>query len=280
MAARLSRTGGTDTKPVWLGITVDDALAKGQWTGSTYATTGYNGTICNPTPSGNDFYFYIGSRQAGYASPNYGLPFRNILVFDKALTDDEILSIMRALKAPVTGQAYGILYDPSIAAAVNACQKVVLQGGEVSIVSDFDALPAHHFRRCVMDNLATGHINYYLDEQDSTKKADGTAADLTGADGDVMVEIPVVYWRVDDQREDGKVLYLVSDHPFEGSEIHPYFYVSPGGATPQTQYVGAFHAILCDSSGEAYVTDITATANHTYATGDTVRSVAGAKPLG
>ena len=38
-------------------------------------------------------------------------------------------------------------------------------------------------------------MNYYLNPNDYTKKIDGSAADITtGADGDVMVEFPVVYW--------------------------------------------------------------------------------------
>lgn len=47
-------------------------------------------------------------------------------------------------------------------------------------------------RRCML--LDNGTVNYYLDPDDSTKKADGTDADLTGADGMYMVEIPE-HWR-------------------------------------------------------------------------------------
>ncbi len=46
-------------------------------------------------------------------------------------------------------------------------------------------------RRCLLKD--DGTVNYYLHETDSTKKADGTAAVLTGADGQVMVEIPAHY---------------------------------------------------------------------------------------
>lgn len=46
-------------------------------------------------------------------------------------------------------------------------------------------------RRCVLrDN---GTVAYYLDPNDSTKKADGTPANLDGTDGQVMVEIPAHY---------------------------------------------------------------------------------------
>ena len=46
-------------------------------------------------------------------------------------------------------------------------------------------------RRCVLN--ADRSVNYYLDPLDSTKKADGTPSILTGADGNVMVEIPKFY---------------------------------------------------------------------------------------
>lgn len=49
-------------------------------------------------------------------------------------------------------------------------------------------------RRCVLKD--DGTVNYYLDESNSTLKADGvTAADLTGADGQVMVELPDFWWK-------------------------------------------------------------------------------------
>ena len=45
-----------------------------------------------------------------------------------------------------------------------------------------------------------------------------------------------------------------------GFKPHPFFYVSKGGNVLQKQYVGAFHSVLCDSNGQAYVTDIDAEA--------------------
>ena len=48
-------------------------------------------------------------------------------------------------------------------------------------------------KRCVLN--ADGSVNYYLSATDSNYKADGTAADLTGASGNVMVEIPKFYIR-------------------------------------------------------------------------------------
>ncbi len=172
---------------------------------------------------------------------------------------------------------YGVIYDPSSSSPV--CQKVVLSGTQLIAVDDFAMLPAHDFKRCVMDDLAARHVNYYLNQYDSAKKADGTAADLTGADGDVMVEIPITYWKYQTMN-DGKILYLVSDKTFSGASIHPFFYVSPDGKTARNQYVGAYQSTICDASGTriANMMNQDATASSSYAAGYKARSVAGAKP--
>ena len=50
-------------------------------------------------------------------------------------------------------------------------------------------------RRCVVK--ADGTVNYYLNPNNSNFKADGTPSVLTGADGNVMVEIPKHYIKVE-----------------------------------------------------------------------------------
>ena len=48
-------------------------------------------------------------------------------------------------------------------------------------------------RPCVFKD---GAVNYYLDPNDFTKKIDGSNADITsGLDGDVMIEIPKIFWK-------------------------------------------------------------------------------------
>ena len=133
-----------------------------------------------------------------------------------------------------------------------------------------------------MSNLANRTIAYYLHPDDSSKKLDGTAADLTGADGDVMVEIPITYWRIDhytDANNHAHTVWLVSNQAFTNSAPHPFFYVSPGGATLRTQYVGAFHSVICDSDGAPLTTSLEASASAAYVAGRKARSVIGAKPF-
>ena len=68
---------------------------------------------------------------------------------------------------------------------------------------------------------------------------------------------------------------------FPNAAPHPYFYVSPGGATVRTQYVGAFHNTLCDASGNrlAAMMNQAATTPATYVAGYRARSVTGCKPF-
>lgn len=77
-------------------------------------------------------------------------------------------------------------------------------------------------KRCLL--LDNGTVNYYLDPDDSTKKADGTAADLTGTDGQYMVEIPEFYAAL--LETDDYVEFSVSTDPVEGYFHYPKMYVS------------------------------------------------------
>jgi len=174
-----------------------------------------------------------------------------------------------------SGSIYGVIYDPSSSSPI--CQRVIKDGDALKQVAAFPYMPAHNFRRCVMDDLANRHINYYLSPFDSNYKEDGTSSVLTGADGDVMVEIPICHWSVTEM-QDGKILYLISDQPFTGSEPHPFFYVSPGGATLRKQYVGAYEACLCTSNGEAIALTQDASSPASYSSGYKARSLKGTKP--
>ncbi len=49
---------------------------------------------------------------------------------------------------------------------------------------------------CVLNS--DGTVNYYLNPSDWSKKADDTASNLIGTDGDVMIEIPGFYYKYDE----------------------------------------------------------------------------------
>lgn len=126
-------------------------------------------------------------------------------------------------------------------------------------------LPAHNWKRCTMRTART--VNYYLHQSNSRLKADGTAAVLTGADGDVMVEIDIVNFRIDTYKDDQNIthyVWLCSDKPFNGSRPYPFFYVSPDGRTLRKQFVAAFRSCLCDADGNTLNNNKTATTDTTY----------------
>lgn len=86
--------------------------------------------------------------------------------------------------------------------------------------------------RCLLNN--DGTVNYYLDPTDSTKKyngtyngvtSDGSNADLTGADGNVMVEIPE-HWYYVTKDSDLQVTAMLSPVEQTGWVHMPKYYVS------------------------------------------------------
>ena len=86
--------------------------------------------------------------------------------------------------APVIEDFYGIEFDTQIANP--SCKRIGRAEFHVT-------LPIQsRMRRCLLKD--DGTVNYYLNPNNSTLKADGTPATLDGTDGMVMVEIPA-HWR-------------------------------------------------------------------------------------
>ena len=78
---------------------------------------------------------------------------------------------------------------------------------------------ASQMKRCVLQS--NGTVAYYLDPNDSTKKADGTTADLTGATGNVMVEIPKFYYKYEWTGTEHH--WSLATAPASGYTVHPAF---------------------------------------------------------
>lgn len=115
---------------------------------------------------------------------------------------------------PGGGGQYGVRFSKSSDSA---------DGERVGDMSLHASLPIQSgMKRCLL--LDNGTVNYYLDPDDSTKKADGTAADLTGEDGQYMVEIPEFYANLIET--DDYVEFSVSTDPVDGYFHYPKMYVS------------------------------------------------------
>ena len=111
-------------------------------------------------------------------------------------------------------------------------------------------------RRCVLSDA--GEVQYYLNATDSTLKEDGTASDLTGTDGQVMVQIPKFYY---------KYSWLANVHTWDisqfelaGFKVHPAFVKN--GAEVDFRYVGAYEGVLYDNSTSVYTSDYNPVASH------------------
>ena len=108
--------------------------------------------------------------------------------------------------------------------------------------------PIHEaMRRCVVRDDKT--VAYYLDPNDSNLKADGTASDLTGTDGQVMVEIRKFYVRIS-KLLNGKYKREISEVHQSGFVVHPAFAI--GGTLQYDQSVGMWHYF--GNTGEKSVT--------------------------
>lgn len=117
-------------------------------------------------------------------------------------------------KVPGGGGSYGVRFAKNSDSA---------DGTRVGDMALHASLPIQSgMKRCLL--LDNGTVNYYLDPDDSTKKADGTAADLTGADGQYMVEIPEFYANLIET--DDYVEFSVSTDPVDGYFHYPTMYVS------------------------------------------------------
>ena len=97
-----------------------------------------------------------------------------------------------------------------------------------------------NMRRCVINNQA--QVQYYLDEFDSTKKEDGTPADLSGADGQVVVEINPTYVRR--SFIGSKMTTELTHAPLPGFKLHEAF---SGGVLKH--YIGAYDATVWSVAG-------------------------------
>ena len=119
--------------------------------------------------------------------------------------------------------------------------------------------PSHtKMRRCVLNDA--GSVVYYLNSANSALKADGTLSNLSGADGQVMVEIPQVFIKYSNTGNTHS--WSISDVPLPGYELHPAHIVD--GNVVQYRYIGAYDACVANTisglyeSGLNYYNNVTA----------------------
>lgn len=130
-------------------------------------------------------------------------------------------------------------------------------------------------RRCVQRQ--NGSIAYYLDPANSLLKVGGGASVLTGADGNVMVEIPAFY--VQYALVGTKHTWAISSVPREGFAIHPAFV--KGGIQVPYRYYSAYDACV-NTTGSTYQSGLNYDANfgagQNWTTAMRLASVSGVYP--
>jgi hypothetical protein len=120
--------------------------------------------------------------------------------------------------------------------------------------SDFDTIePWASMRRCMVNDDRS--INYYIDPTDPTKIGEvvntadyttGGTAVYTGADGQVMVEIPKFFYKTAEPSSNVYQWYVsMSDLP--GYDVHPAFVTD--GQTRDKIYMSAFEGSAATSTG-------------------------------
>ena len=169
----------------------------------------------------------------------------------------------------ISEDIYGIEVDTENDRITRVAAAENLQAG-----ADFDGI--YEMRRCnVSDN---GVVNAYYGDEGYTED---------GSNGQVMVEIPAMYYKVapiklmkisDTASSKGyhniKSRYYITRTPHTGFKLHPAFY-DENGKVCEKIYVGAYEACLYDTSAAAYNTDDSQTMD---ASADLLSSIAGVKP--
>jgi len=147
-------------------------------------------------------------------------------------------------------RAYGVSWDESQSSPT--CARI----GQGQSAAAATKLPDNlmtiqsKMKRCVIND--DGEVQYYLNAADSTLKEGGGASDLTGTDGQVMVEIPLFWYKYN--YEGTTHNWLISLEHFSGAERHPAFYKNDEWV--KNRYISAYEGILEDVSASRYTNGV------------------------
>ena len=175
----------------------------------------------------------------------------NVLVEGEVYTKAETENLINSgIEGGTTG-AYGVKWnqETDVYQLIGATNRTQIQS---------------QMKRCVLNN--NGTVNYYLDANDSTKKADGSVADLTGASGNVMVQIPAFYYKHSLDSNDHE--WSISPTAQAGYVLHPAF--NRGGIAVPYRYYRAYEGYvtggkLISRSGVTPTRSLTRAQFRTYA---------------
>jgi len=152
-------------------------------------------------------------------------------------------------------RAYGVVWDESQSSPTLARIGQGMSSPVAAKLPDNLMALQSRVRGCVLNDA--GVVQYYTGATDRTKKEDMvTPSVLTGADGQVMNEIPqgwLKYWY-----ENSKHHYLISKEQFNGAERLNAFYKNDEWV--KNRYMSAYEGVLYDTSAGIYANGIYQTA--------------------
>lgn len=122
-------------------------------------------------------------------------------------------------------------------------------------------------KRCITkDNI----VQYYLDDANSELKADGTAASLDGTDGNVMVEIPEFFYKIEDETSGGTrtIRMKISEDAIPDFTFSPKRYTSAYEAT--INRVTGFLSSVCTTNFTRQSSEVVKTESGSYIQGTVV----------
>ena len=143
-------------------------------------------------------------------------------------------------------RAYGVIYDESTSTpTLERIGQGMSAPAAAKLPDNLMALQSA-MKGCLQNDA--GVVQYYTGATDRTIKENGDASVLTGADGQVMVEIPLgwlKYWYDGTEHH-----WLISKEQFNGAERLGAFYKN--GVWVDNRYIGAYEGIGYDNSTSAY----------------------------
>ena len=117
----------------------------------------------------------------------------------------------------------------------------------ISVLNNYVESDIHrNIKRCVLKD--DGTVAYYLNSANSQLTADGANSNLSGSDGQVMVEIPKFYYKY--SYSGNSHTWKISTFLDSGYIVHPAFIKS--GVEVSYRYVGAYDACVYNKTTAAY----------------------------
>lgn len=152
-------------------------------------------------------------------------------------TGIELINLVDALYVTYTVKIDNTMSNPD-----TCCTYMDDAVGMTKGSDDWDSMPIFaDIKPCVFNK---GQVVYYLDRNDYTKKADGTASVLDGTDGDVMVEFPNFKYRI---YKDGTDIYVsITNDPRVSDEK----YSNWTELTGEHWYEGAYKGYIDGNTGK------------------------------